>query len=573
MSQQSDNREGSAPDGTNIDGRDEVEGRAAVRATARSTPPDRGGGHSPNVNADAGAIDATAFDGDRGRANGSGDDEQQSSRASSSRSSSGGERVRMRTRTETDEDEIETDEETETTGAGERQTDTCPECEGRIIEDSARGEMSCTECGLVVEEDMIDPGPEWRAYNQSETESRRRVGSPESNLQHDKGLSTHIGWQDRDAYGNSLNSQQRRLTQKLRKWNERTRTKSSSERNLKKALGEIERMSSQLGLPTDVREVASSTYRSMLDENMLQGRSIEGMSTAAIHIACRICNIPRTLNRIAEASRVEEREIASAYRYASAELGLELVPRSPERYVNMVSSGVGAPSAVRGLAREMVGNYVQAAAHSGKSPSGIAAAAVYAAEDLIGEEGLTQKDAADAGDVCEVTVRSRQKELLEHIDAETVDSYRRHYDPEEDVIEADEGRDIEMSADTRGDRETDVEDGVSADEEAALDVVDEERETMIVSFADDMATSEVMLDAVGRMMERGLSDHLDGEWVPPRCKHPLVLPVNEADECDRGTWHEIGAGLAINTKLNTRDKKTRLNQLGEVIDVPVEIID
>ncbi|WP_299236305.1 transcription initiation factor IIB, partial [Natronomonas sp.] len=114
---------------------------------------------------------------------------------------------------------------------------TCPECNGRLEADSERGETVCTECGLVVEEDEIDRGPEWRAFDSAEKDKKSRVGAPTTNMMHDDGLSTNIGWQDKDAYGNQLSNRQRRKMQRLRTWNERFRTRDSKERNLKQALG------------------------------------------------------------------------------------------------------------------------------------------------------------------------------------------------------------------------------------------------------------------------------------------------------------------------------------------------
>ncbi|EMA68272.1 Zinc finger TFIIB-type domain protein [Halorubrum aidingense JCM 13560] len=92
--------------------------------------------------------------------------------------------------------------ETETT-ADERAT-TCPECSGRLVTDTEHGETVCEDCGLVVEQDSVDRGPEWRAFNSGERDSKSRVGAPTTNMMHDKGLSTNIGWQDKDAYGKSL---------------------------------------------------------------------------------------------------------------------------------------------------------------------------------------------------------------------------------------------------------------------------------------------------------------------------------------------------------------------------------
>jgi transcription initiation factor TFIIB len=42
----------------------------------------------------------------------------------------------------------------------------CPACGGPIITDLQRGEVVCTQCGLVISEAVVDVGPEWRVYNE-----------------------------------------------------------------------------------------------------------------------------------------------------------------------------------------------------------------------------------------------------------------------------------------------------------------------------------------------------------------------------------------------------------------------
>ncbi|MXR22162.1 transcription initiation factor IIB, partial [Halobacterium bonnevillei] len=172
-----------------------------------------------------------------------------------------------------------TTEETTSTGTTENATQSCPECGGSLAQHEARGETACVDCGLVVSEDDIDHGPEWRAFDSAQRDQKSRVGAPTTNMMHDKGLSTNIGWQDKDANGNSLSSRQRQKMQRLRTWNERFRTQNSKERNLKQALAEIERMGSALGQPDDVRETASVIYRRALSADLLPGRSIEGVAT------------------------------------------------------------------------------------------------------------------------------------------------------------------------------------------------------------------------------------------------------------------------------------------------------
>ena len=304
-------------------------------------------------------------------------------------------------------------ERTESTTENETESETvCPECGGDLVTDEVHGETVCGDCGLVVETDEIDRGPEWRAFDSAERDQKSRVGAPTTNMMHDKGLSTDIGWQDKDAYGNALSSSQRQRMQRLRTWNERFRTRDSKERNLKQALGEIDRMASALGLPENVRETASVIYRRALEADLLPGRSIEGVATAALYAAARQAGTPRSLDEISAVSRVEKMELTRAYRYVVRELKLEIKPADPESYVPRYVSDLDLPDDVERRARELIEAARQEGVLSGKSPVGIAAAAVYAAA-LLTNEKVTQSQVSEVADVSEVTIRNRYKELLD----------------------------------------------------------------------------------------------------------------------------------------------------------------
>ncbi|MEF8881694.1 MAG: transcription initiation factor IIB [Halapricum sp.] len=290
--------------------------------------------------------------------------------------------------------------------------ETCPECGGTLVTDSERGETVCEQCGLVVEEDEIDHGPEWRAFDAQEKDQKSRVGAPTTTMMHDKGLSTNIGWQDKDAYGRSLNASQREKMQRLRTWNERFRTRDSKERNLKQALGEIDRMASALGLPENVRETASVIYRRALSEDLLPGRSIEGVATASLYAAARQANVPRSLDEMTTVSRVDKMELTRTYRYIIRELNLEIKPADPESFIPRFASDLDLSEEVERTARRLIEAAREDGILSGKSPVGLAAAAIYAAA-LLTNDHVTQSDVSDVADISEVTIRNRYKELLE----------------------------------------------------------------------------------------------------------------------------------------------------------------
>ena len=51
----------------------------------------------------------------------------------------------------------------------------CPECGSRSLTvNDIRGERVCDDCGLVVEENIIDPQKEWRSFEDGVSGAVRR---------------------------------------------------------------------------------------------------------------------------------------------------------------------------------------------------------------------------------------------------------------------------------------------------------------------------------------------------------------------------------------------------------------
>ncbi|WP_020221825.1 transcription initiation factor IIB, partial [Halarchaeum acidiphilum] len=214
------------------------------------------------------------------------------------------------------------------------------------------------------------------------------------------------------AYGRSISSKKRSQMHRLRKWQERIRTKDAGERNLQFALSEIDRMASALGVPRSVREVASVIYRRALKEDLIRGRSIEGVATACLYAACRKESIPRSLEEVAEVSRVGKKEIGRTYRYIAQELSLEMEPVDPKQYVPRFASELDASEETIAKANEIIDTSAEQGLLSGKSPIGFAAAAIYAA-GLLCNDKMTQREVADVANVTEVTIRNRYQEQIE----------------------------------------------------------------------------------------------------------------------------------------------------------------
>jgi len=287
----------------------------------------------------------------------------------------------------------------------------CPECGGNhLTRDYSRAEVVCRNCGFILDENMIDQGPEWRAFDSEQREKRARTGAPMTYTLHDKGLSTTIGWKNRDSYGRAIPTRNRAQIYRLRKWERRIRINNATERSLATALSELDRLSSGMGLPRTVRETSAMIYRKAALKNLVRGRSIEGVTAAALYAACRQCNVPRTLDEIATFSHLSRKDIGRTYRYVSRELELKLLPTSPEDYISRFCSELKLSGDVREKTIKILHDAARGELTSGRGPTGMAAASLYIATVLCGER-RTQREIADVAGVTEVTIRNRYKEL------------------------------------------------------------------------------------------------------------------------------------------------------------------
>jgi transcription initiation factor TFIIB len=293
----------------------------------------------------------------------------------------------------------------------QRLADKCPECASKnLVHDYDTGETICGDCGLVLYEQMLDKGPEWRAFTQQEKASRSRVGSPTSYSIHDKGLSTTISQIDRDAFGRKLPLSTRLQMWRLRKWQIRSRVHSSIDRNLAQAMAELDRLSDKVSISSQIKEKAALIYRKALDKRLVRGRSIAAIAAASLYAACRKSGSPRTLREIAEASLVNKKDVARCYRLLLQELDFHMPISDPLTYVSKIAEKNGVSGKTQGAAIAILRDARQKRFSAGKDPMGMASAALYIA-CLQNNEKITQKDIAEAAGVTEVTVRNRYKAL------------------------------------------------------------------------------------------------------------------------------------------------------------------
>ena len=291
----------------------------------------------------------------------------------------------------------------------------CPECGStRLMRDYESAEIVCMNCGIVVAAKLADRGPEWRAFDDEQRAKRARVGAPLTYTIHDKGLSTMIDWHDRDIYGKRLSPGQKAQIYRLRKWQRRIRVSDATERNLAFALSEISKIANNLNLPKNILETASVIYRKAVKEHLIRGRSIQGVTSAALYVACRQCGLARTLEEIAQASNINKKEVGRSYRFLIKELNYFIPPVKPSQYITKFSNQLTMQGKVEEIGHKILSTARDLKLTSGRGPTGIAAAASYISSVLTGER-KTQREIAEIAQVTEVTIRNRYKELVDRI--------------------------------------------------------------------------------------------------------------------------------------------------------------
>lgn len=270
----------------------------------------------------------------------------------------------------------------------------CPGCGSNVITENR--ETYCADCGLIIQENIIDLGHEWRAYDEEQSSKRTRTGPPMTYQIYDRGLGLPHSFPTRTNTG----------------------VKSTNEKNLTFALSEIGRMASALGLPENIRESASLLYREAMNKKLLKGRSIEEITSAILYIVCRQYKIPRTLKEIKEVSWVKKKKISKTKNFLLRELELKIPPAFPCDFVFRFCSLLDLSIETKLKALEIT-EKISELRNNGESPIGTAAAAIDIAAELNNERCL-QKEIAAIARVAGVTIHDRRAEILEQLEISNI---------------------------------------------------------------------------------------------------------------------------------------------------------
>lgn len=297
------------------------------------------------------------------------------------------------------------------------ETQSCPECSSSLIDDTQCGEVVCASCGIVVTQKTVDYGPEMVRNTYEDKMNLARATGKTTYSQHDFGINTLIAPGSKDFSGKSIGSETASTMKHLREWQKRVRVTTNSDRRLVSVLSKIGDACKQMQLPDNVLETASKIYRE-LDEDTVKGSHIDSMSIATIYLSCQRCDIVRSLEEvcrsICEPCEVKKKTKLAAKYYRNMRLNMETAPTTNitmSKYISQISNITKTDTRVERLALEIASKTADGKFADGKTPRGIAAAYLYVASILKGQNVL-QRDVSSVAHVTEVTIRNRCKDLL-----------------------------------------------------------------------------------------------------------------------------------------------------------------
>jgi transcription initiation factor TFIIB len=287
----------------------------------------------------------------------------------------------------------------------------------KIVTDPESGEIICGNCGMVISDKVEDTSHlERHIFREGQIDdTRARTGAPTSLARHDMGLATVIGRDNRDASGQKIDPAINSAMQRLRAWDFRVQQNNTpSDRNLRTAFKLLDTLKDKLGLPDTIVEKIAYIYRKAQERGFVRGRSIPAVLAAAVYIAYRDLEVPKTMKDIAIASNVKLKNIARVYRQLILELNYKVPNPDPVKCIAKVANNTNLSEKTKRQAFNIMKQVTENEISAGKDPMGVAATVLYISSIKTGEN-ISQKDISNAAGITDVTLRNRFKDLKNQI--------------------------------------------------------------------------------------------------------------------------------------------------------------
>ncbi len=272
----------------------------------------------------------------------------------------------------------------------------CPDCNSdKIYVDWLLGEYYCYDCGLMIEDNIIDFSDISFIFDEN---GKLKNYSNTDPTRPDKGLGA---MQPRSMLQRFTEDLQRRIT---------FRPVENVERSFFAALPALRRVWKSLDLPKGLRVDSAMIYRRCIKKRLTKGRITEGMAIAAVYVACTRSGMQNDMSRAAKALSVPMDTVQAYSRIVEG--GTAPQTRFYVRdYVKKGIESLKLPQTISEKAFEICKKVLSQKLEIGKHPAVVAGAIIYKA-GLENKEEISQERIAKALGVSERSVRRMTKILL-----------------------------------------------------------------------------------------------------------------------------------------------------------------
>ena len=290
----------------------------------------------------------------------------------------------------------------------------CPECgRNKLFVNREKGEVICKLCGYVIEESLMDFGKD-RVLDGEDMEKKSRSGAP-FDPRVANNLITEVGsYADLAKLPKKTQLIMKRIKKKNR-W-----TSSALEQNLNNGLNHLKIIAGYLNIPDRIEKEAARLYRESAEKGITRARSTEKLIAACVYVAAKMQDMPKTLNEVAEATKLDKHVIAKTYKLLLRKLGMKLLPSSPVDFVGRFASELGLSPDIQTKTVQMLEKIQKRGLNSGKNPTSLAAVSLYVTA-LLNKTKVTQTKIAKVSGITETTLRNRCKEILKELNIKKKD--------------------------------------------------------------------------------------------------------------------------------------------------------
>lgn len=272
--------------------------------------------------------------------------------------------------------------------------DSCPECGGMVTHNA--GETVCTDCNIVLEDSGFNMG---QNRYQEHINKGHKSTTPVS---HDKGLGSQI------SFRGELNSQRYKFS-RLRDWQE-SKQFTGFERNKRKGMGEVQRLTSALELPESVKKSSGRLWKQAHNAGLAGGRGIDTIASACVYLIARQQRIVRERSEWKAATQIDYKRLRMGISVVQRKLSVGYEPTKPSDYLALTLDKFDLYDHQRERVAAMIAEIENKNAYSGKRSQNLIAGAVY----LVAH--MTQQEVGDVIGISPRSVRNNKNHIEKHVD-------------------------------------------------------------------------------------------------------------------------------------------------------------